>query len=111
MARNSGFITTQVAVINIISCFYSVTQLRFQTDECEAMRIVLAHGDSLLSVTRISPCIKYEEIVRHDVTEGYLPHHEARCGGGECVGQGRRLVPADQVLCRLRQILNDTNCN
>ena len=51
--------------------------------------------------------------VHHDVIEGYLPHHEARCGGGECVGQGR-LVPADQggqVLRRLRQIRNDTNCN
>ena len=86
------------------------------------MRIVFALGDgdpvrtrdSLLSATRISPCIKYEEIVHHDVTEGYLPHHEARCGGGECVGQGRRLVPADQegqVLRRLRQTLSDTNCN
>ena len=25
--------------------------------------------------------------------EGCSPHHEARCGGGECFGQGR-LVPA-----------------
>ena len=77
------------------------------------MGIMSDPGDSLLSVTGISPRIKYEEIVHHDVIEGYLPHHEARCGGGECVGQGR-LVPADQggqVLRRLRQIRNDTNCN
>ena len=60
------------------------------------MGIMSEPRESLLSVTRISPCIKYEEIVHHDVTEGYLPHHEARCRGGECVGQGRRLVPADQ---------------
>ena len=77
------------------------------------MGVMSDPGDSLLSVTGISPRIKYEEIVHRDVIEGYLPHHEARCGGGECVGQGR-LVPADQggqVLRRLRQIRNDTNCN
>ena len=86
------------------------------------MRIVFALGDGDHVRTRGLPPLCHEnlplyqvrEIVHHDVTEGYLPHHEARCGGGECVGQGRRLVPADQedqVIRRLRQTLSDTNSN
>ena len=86
------------------------------------MRIVFSLGDGDHVRTRGLPPFSHEnlplyqvrEIVRHDMTEGYLPHHEARCGGGECIGRGRRLVTADQVgqvLRRLRQTLNDINCN